>query len=71
MIEIFGQREHAGPCEDVDRFGGKMLDIIVVGTDGGAIQDHLYGGGSIFSRTHCTEATAKRLRMATKRGIRW
>lgn len=58
-VEIFGHRRHYGRISEAERFGAKMLRIDVPSAEPEAFDTFLYGGGSIFSVTPCTEASAR------------
>lgn len=63
LVEIFGNRRHAGRVREEERFGAKMLRVDVP-IDGDAAgkgwRTHYYGGASIFSFTLTDEATVIR-----------
>lgn len=59
VVEIMGHRQHAGLCQEVQRFGATMLRIDVPGENGRFKATHFYGGSAIFSYRRCTEEVAK------------
>lgn len=60
VVEIMGHRQHAGLCQEVQRFGAVMLRIDVPGENSTFKATHFYGGSAIFSYRACTEAIARR-----------
>ncbi|HWL48003.1 MAG TPA: hypothetical protein VNQ31_09845 [Sphingomonadaceae bacterium] len=57
IVEILGHRTLVGRCEEVERFGTKMLSIEPV-FDGALLPAVLIGGGSLYAFTRCSAAVA-------------
>lgn len=57
IVECLGHRTLVGRCEEVERFGTKMLSIEPI-YNGELLPAVLIGGGSLYAFTPCTAAVA-------------
>ena len=57
IVECLGHRTLVGRCEEVERFGTKMLSIEPI-YSGALLPAVLIGGGSLYAFTPCSAAVA-------------
>lgn len=58
-VELMGHRVRVGRVCEVERFGGKLLQIEPIDDDGAAQPTELYGSAAIFCVTYTTEAAVQ------------